>query len=281
MLDRFLDFFYGYTVGFLHVTAKFADLGQQFLRYRRRTVHHQVCVRDAGVDFLNAPDRKDVAGGLFGELVGAMAGANGNRQGITLRRFNKFGGLIRIGQQLFHGHLAFGTVTIFFIAGHSFQRAEHTQFTLNRDADAVRQLDYFARGFNVVLEGGNRFAIFHQRTVHHDRREARANGTHTDGRALAVILVHHHRNVRIRFERSQDLVAQEGLTGIFAGTRRGLHDDRRVELVGAFHNGPDLLHVVNVKCRQAVVVFGGVVEQLAQGNERHGFTPEKGCRSGN
>ena len=52
---------------------------------------------------------------------------------------------------------------------------------------------------------------------------------HADGRALAVILVHDDGNVRVGFERGQDLVAQEGFAGIFAGAGRGLHDDRRVE----------------------------------------------------
>src|SRR5471032_3235237 len=35
--DTFLDFLDRHAVSFLHVAAEFADLSQQFLRYRRRT----------------------------------------------------------------------------------------------------------------------------------------------------------------------------------------------------------------------------------------------------
>ena len=84
-----------------------------------------------------------------------------------------------------------------------------------------------------------------------------------------MVLVHDDRNVRVGFKRGQDLVAQERLASVFAGACRGLHDHRRIQLVGPFHDGPDLFHVVDVERRQAVVVFSGVVEQLAQRDEGH------------
>jgi hypothetical protein len=77
-----LDFLDRHAVGFLHVAAVLADLGQQILRHRRRAVHHQMGVRDARVDFLDAVDGEDVAGGLAGELVGAVAGADGDGQRV-------------------------------------------------------------------------------------------------------------------------------------------------------------------------------------------------------
>jgi hypothetical protein len=44
---------------------------------------------------------------------------------------------------------------------------------------------------------------------------------------------------------------------------------------GGFHDGLDLFQVVDVEGRQAVAVFGGVVEQLAHGYEGHGNLLEK------
>jgi hypothetical protein len=46
-------------------------------------VHHQMGVGDAGMDFLDAVDGQDVAGGRTGELVGAMRSADGDGQGIN------------------------------------------------------------------------------------------------------------------------------------------------------------------------------------------------------
>jgi hypothetical protein len=85
-----------------------------------------------------------------------------------------------------------------------------------------------------------------------------------------VVLVHHHRDVRIGLDGGLDQVAQEGFAGIFARAGRALHDDRAAGFVGGFHDGAHLFQVVDVEGGQAVAVFGGVVEQLAHGYEGHG-----------
>ena len=72
--------------------------------------------------------------------------------------------------------------------------------------------------------------------------------------------MHDDGQMRIGFEGGENLVAQEGFTGVFAGAGRGLHDDWGVKLAGSFADGPDLLHVVDVEGGQAIAVFGGVVE---------------------
>jgi hypothetical protein len=82
------------------------------------------------------------------------------------------------------------------------------------------------------------------------------------GRRLAVVLVHHDRDVRVGFDGGVDQVAQEGFAGIFAGAGRCLHDDRATGLVGGSHDGLHLFQVVDVECRQRIAVFGGVVQQL-------------------
>jgi hypothetical protein len=127
-----------------------------------------------------------------------------------------------------------------------------------------------ARGLDVVLVGGGRLAVLHERAVHHHAGEAGTDRAHADGRRLAVILVHDHRDVRIGLDRGLDQVAQERLARVLTGARGALHDDRGVRLVGRFHDGAHLLEVVDVERRQSVAVLGGVVEQLTHRNEWHG-----------
>ena len=165
-------------------------------------------------------------------------------------------------------------MAVFLVALHGFERAEHTQFAFDRNADAVRQFGDLASDVDVVLVAGDGLAVGFQRAVHHHRGEAGLDRGHAHRRALAVILVHDHRNVRVSFEGGQDLVAQEGFASVFAGAGRSLHDHRGVELAGRFHNRPDLFHVVDVEGGQAVIIFGSMIEQLAQGNERHGNSCE-------
>src|SRR5690606_11533221 len=79
VLDALDDLLDRYAVGFLDVTTELVDDRQPVLRDRGRTVHHQVGIGDALVDFLDAVDGQDVAGRRLGELVGAVAGADGDR----------------------------------------------------------------------------------------------------------------------------------------------------------------------------------------------------------
>jgi hypothetical protein len=207
--------------------------------------------------------------GFAREFIGAVRGADRDRQRVALGLLDEVGGLRDVGQQLFAGHGAFGAVAVFLVALHRLERTEHAQFGFDGHADRVRELDHLARDVDVVFVRGDRFAVRHQRTVHHHRREARADRGHADRRRLAVVLVHDDGNVRIGFDGGVDQVAQEGLAGIFAGAGRGLHDHRAVDGVGGGHDGLHLFQVVDVEGRQAVTVFGGVVEQLTHGYQRH------------
>src|SRR3546814_11334333 len=103
-LDGFLDFLDRHTIGFFHVAAKLANFSKQILRYAGAAVHDQVRVGQALMNFLDAGNRQDVASRLAGELVGAMAGANGDGQRVELGLTNKIGSLLRVGPQLLHGH---------------------------------------------------------------------------------------------------------------------------------------------------------------------------------
>ena len=62
-------------------------------------MHDEVHVGDALVDLLDAVDAQHLASGLLGELVGAVAGADGDGQGIHLGLGDEVRGLVGIGQQ--------------------------------------------------------------------------------------------------------------------------------------------------------------------------------------
>ncbi len=221
------------------------------------------------MDFLDAVDRQDVAGGLAGELVGAVRGADGDRQGVQLGGLDEVGSLLGIGQQ--HGvvQLAFGADAVFFAGFAGLERAQAAEFAFHGHADGVRQLHHLAGHVDVVLVVGRSLAVFTQRAIHHHRGEAQVDGGLADRRRLAVILVHHHRDMRVGFHRGFDQVAQEVLAGILARACGGLHDHRRIDFVGGLHDGLYLFQVVHVEGGQRVAVFGGVVEQLAHRYEWH------------
>ena len=209
-------------------------------------------------------------GGLAGELVGAVAGADGDGECIELGALDEVGRLFRIGQQLLLGHRGVGAVAVFLVALHRLERAEAAQLTLHRDAERMRHVDHLARDLDVVVEVGDRLAVGLERAVHHHRAETEVDRAAAHVRALAVVLVHDERNLRIALERGLDQVLDERLARVFACAGARLEDDRRAHLARGRHHRLDLLEVVDIEGRQPVAVFGGVVEQLAHRNERHG-----------
>ena len=78
-----------------------------------------------------------------------------------------------------------------------------------------------------------------------------------------MILVHHHRQMRVSLDCRLDQMLQERLAGIFARPCTGLHDDRRTHRIGSSHDGLHLFQIVDIEGRNAVAVLGGMVEQLA------------------
>ena len=59
-------------------------------------MHHEVRARDAGVYLLDAADGQDVAGGLAAELVGAVAGADGDGERVHAGVAHEVGGLLGV-----------------------------------------------------------------------------------------------------------------------------------------------------------------------------------------
>ena len=73
-------------------------------------------------------------------------------------------------------------------------------------------------------------------------------------------------NIRIQLGGGQHEVPQIVVLRIRAGAARGLHDDGRIGFAGRLHDRLNLLHVVDVERGQAVVVFGGMIEQQTHRN---------------
>src|SRR5690606_36376077 len=122
VLDAFDDFFHRYTVGFFDVAAVLVDDRQPCLRYRIRTVHHQVGIRNALVDFFNTVDGQNVACWRLGELVRTVAGTDGNGQGIDAGFLHEVRSFFRIGQHLAVIQHAFSADAVFFTGHTGFQR---------------------------------------------------------------------------------------------------------------------------------------------------------------
>jgi hypothetical protein len=84
VLDTALDLFHGNAERRTHLSAVLIDDVLQVLRHARRTVHHQVGVGKLLIDLFNPLHYQHFAGGLLAELVRAVAGADGDCQGIEM-----------------------------------------------------------------------------------------------------------------------------------------------------------------------------------------------------
>ncbi len=221
------------------------------------------------MDLFDTLDRQDVAGRRLGELVSAVAGADGDGQGIDLSALDEVGGFFRVGQHLAVIQNTFRTNAVFFTGHAGFQRTQHAQLAFHGNAAGVSERHHATGNVDVVVVIGRRLAVFTQRAVHHHRAEAQLDRALADVRAGAVVLVHNHRDVRKLFDRGEDQVTQKRRTGVLAGTGRSLDDHRGVGLVGRFHNGAHLFQVVYVESWNAVAEFGCVVQHLAHADKCH------------
>ena len=55
-------------------------------------------------------------------------------------------------------------------------------------------------------------------------------------------------------------MAEHNVIGVLAGAAGGLNDDGRVRRFGRNHDGECLFHIVDVEGRNAIAVFGCVIE---------------------
>ena len=98
-------------------------------------MHDEMRIGQPAMDFLDHVHRENVAVRLARELVGAVRGADRDRQRIDLGFANEIDGLVRIGQQLIVAELAFDAMAVLLLAAAMFERAEHAQLAFDRGAD--------------------------------------------------------------------------------------------------------------------------------------------------
>ena len=123
MFDRLLNLFHGHAIGLLHLATVLVNDVEQILRHRRRAVHDQMRIGNAGVDFFHAADGQHIARGWAREFIRAVAGANRYRQRVELRGLHKLRGFFGVGQHLAVVELANSTYAVFFASLTCFQAA--------------------------------------------------------------------------------------------------------------------------------------------------------------
>ena len=143
---------------------------------------------------------------------------------------------------------------------------ETADLAFHGDALGVRHLNNFPRDFHVVLKGRRRLAVGHERAVHHDAGKAHLDGGLAGLDAVAVIQVQNDRDLRIDFGGGDHQVIQEPVVRVLARATAGLNNDRRLGFPGCFHNGLDLLQVVDVERANAIPALGCLVEDLSHGD---------------
>ena len=157
-------------------------------------------LRQELVDLDQAVHFQRFARGLLGELVSAVAGANGDGQGVQAGELYELGSLRGIGEVA--QAVEPGAVAVF-------DAAQTTDFAFHRDPLGMGHLHHFARGLDVVVKAGGRLAIRHQRPIHHDAGEAQFDGGLAGLHAVAVVQVKHQGNFRIEFRRRQHEVIKD------------------------------------------------------------------------
>jgi hypothetical protein len=85
------------------------------------------------------------------------------------------------------------------------------------------------------------------------------------------------RNIGIQLDQSLDQIGEHDVVGIGAGAAARLNNDRGIGGGGGLHDRHALLHVVDIKSRDAIVVLGRMVEQLPKGDTGHGLFSVTEC----
>ena len=220
-------------------------------------MHHQMGVGQALVNGDQHVHLEHRAVGLFGELVSAVAGADGDGQRVDAGQLGKLDRLVGVGDVL--QARADRAVAVF-------NAAQHADLALHGDAALMGEVDHLLRHCDVLFKGGRSLAVLLERAVHHDRGVAQLDGALAGLEAVAVVLVHGDGNLGIQFGRRQDEVKEVAILGKGARAAAGLDDDRGVGLLGRAHDGLNLFHIVDVECADAVTALGGLVEKLPHGN---------------
>merc|ERR1719171_2969156 len=104
-------------------------------------MHHKVGIGDGFVDLSNTANGQNLTGGLAGELVGAVAGADSDRQRVAFGFGDEISGFSRIGEEHVHGQLTFETMAVLGLTFSGLKGSEATQFSLNAHTNGVGEIN--------------------------------------------------------------------------------------------------------------------------------------------
>jgi len=159
--------------------------------------------------------------GLRRELVGAVAGADGDGQRVELGGLHEVGGFLGVGQHLAVVQLAVGADAVFLAGLAGFQVAQAAQFAFDRHADRVRPCPppCASRRRCSRSSAGVLPSSCSEPSIITEPKPRPMAPAQTVG-AGAVVLVHDQRNVRVGLDRGLDQVLDEGLHRRTCGRRR-------------------------------------------------------------
>ena len=192
-----------------------------------------------------------------------MRGADRDGQRIDFGLLHKIHGLLGVRQQHVLVELALETVAVLLLTFAGFQGTEAAEFAFDRHTNFVCRLRNGCCDVYVVLVTGRRFGISLERAIHHDARETLLHRGVAGRGVIAMVLVQYDRYMRVHLHCRSDHVPDHDVTRVGAGAATGLQYDRRVAAIGCFHDCQHLLHVIDIECRHAVIVFCSVIEQLS------------------
>jgi hypothetical protein len=221
----------------------------QFLRHRRRTVHHEVRVRDAarGCLLRGSIARMSPVGlreNLYAPWLVPIAIA---RASTPVRFRRSRAACFGVGEQLRRGRgLALGTDAVLLARFARLERAEAAQFAFDRHADFVRHLDDAARDVDVVSRksAGVFMSASSEPSIITELEKPLIGSTAgTSAGVCTVILVQAHRNVRVGISTAASTIRRlrKGSPAYFRAPARGLQDRRAVAgFVGSAASWPAL-----------------------------------------
>ena len=194
-----------------------------------------------------------VYGALLGsELVSAVGGADGDRQGVTTGAGNEFLNLFGTGV----GSSLSGNVHFVLDTG---QRA---QLSLNNNAVVVSVLNNLLGDFNVLLEGLGG-------SVDHNGSEATVDAGLAGLEAVAVVQVQSNGDLGAFNHSSFNQLNQVGVVSVGASALGNLQDNRSLFFLTSLGNSLNDFHVVHIESANCVAAVVSLLEHLGSCNKSH------------
>ena len=193
-----------------------------------------------------------VAGALGGsELIGAVAGADGDGQGVAAGLGDELLDLFGTGV----GGILGGDLHFILHAG------QGAQLGLDHNAAVVGILDHLLGDLNVFGEGLGG-------SVDHDGGKAAVDAALAGLKAVAVVQMQADGQAGLD-DGSLHQLHQIGVVGVGAGALGDLEDQGSFQIFGGLGDALDDLHVVDVESADGVTAVIGLLEHFGSGNQCH------------